>query len=214
MIANIPIPLPDQCLDSLVAAGWRDNGNRLSLHSWIMQVLGVRFNSALARGARQAFDALCGAGYRNPNELAEAHTHLPLFRPFARPWRIPTRARSGGCPTVSSLVIVLAASDTARIRQDRWYCAACARSDFACHGYGYARRVHQVIGVEYCPIHEVPLLRPRVTSRGAFPNFGLLQSPAELSEPSEWTARAGRPTRKYKFSSASESSSLPLSMDH
>ena len=188
MIANIPMALPDQCLDSLLATAWKDNGSSLSPYASITNALGRQFNTALAGGVHRAFEALCGAGYGNSRELAVAHTYLPLFRPFASPQAYEFALDRAVAGTPSSIARILTAFDTARIRQARWYCPACARSDFARHGFGYARRVHQVVGVDFCPIHEDPLFRLRATSRAALPNCGLLLSPDDFVEPVEWTA--------------------------
>ena len=189
MMANVPTPLPDQCLDSLAASAWKDNGGALTVRSSIWETLGRAPDdvSALSGGVRSAYDCLRGAGYGSAVELLEAHAYLPLFRPFANPRAYEAARESIASGRDSGIVRILAAFGTARIRPARWYCIECAKGDLARSGCAYARRVHQVVGVDYCPIHEVPLFRPRAEKRAAPSEYGLLLSEAELGEPTDWT---------------------------
>lgn len=52
---------------------------------------------------------------------------------------------------------ILSRSALLHINLRAYFCRVCANEDLAQHGYSYWRRVHQVVGIYYCPMHGVPL---------------------------------------------------------
>ena len=84
MLTDVRLPVPDQTIESLVAATWLRN----PWPTW-EEAAAIVFGSAKTKsrrlvhgGWREAYAALDGAGYSTPDELVAAHSYLPLFQPF------------------------------------------------------------------------------------------------------------------------------------
>lgn len=184
-IANIPLALPDQCLESLLAVVWKENGTACALRESIARHLNGSFKLHFVSlgGGLKVFKYLEGAGYRTASDFLEAHTYLPLFRPFSNPRTYQATLEQSVAGRYVSLSGTLGALDRPCVKSARWYCAACAEDDFARRGFGYARRVHQVLGVDVCPAHGEPLFRPRLASSSAPGAYGLLLTPADFAHP-------------------------------
>lgn len=190
MIPNVPWALPDQCIDSLATVFWLKNGDSQPLRSALNRSFGIQrpIRSAVGGGGRQ-LEAMSIVGYASPLEFLAAHSYLPLFKPFAAPTAYAVACESLVAGRANLVSRQLAAFDTARVRPSRWYCEECARLDLSVRGYAYARRVHQVVGVDACPMHGLALLRPRLKKDAVWSEFGVILSLAELANPIATTDR-------------------------
>ena len=104
-------------------------------------------------------DALLAAlppqhGY-TADRLIDAHTLLPFYSPFSaakRVKRLRGAMRDDGKAIHMSIGLM-----AGRIRPPRWLrsCPECDREDTMRYGEPYWHRLHQLAGVEVCPIHNV-----------------------------------------------------------
>lgn len=75
-----------------------------------------------------------------------------------------------------------------QIRKERlWYCPACVTEDFRAYGETYWRRLHQMPGVSYCPVHRIRLcesgLPVKETNYRIFPaSYVLIHMPEETRD--------------------------------
>lgn len=99
--------------------------------------------------------------------LIDEHTTLPFYEPFLPAGRaIAVRAamRGGGRGSSVHLMLGLMAG---RVPAPRWlrFCPACERENIRDHGEPSWQRLHQIAGVEVCPVHEMFLNEDRRARR-------------------------------------------------
>lgn len=100
-------------------------------------------------------------------EIAENHTHLPLYTPFLD--NSTNTAALNAMLGSGNIHLIIGAGPSRVVRPRRLrLCPHCVRQDRAEHGRAFWHRVHQAPGVLYCPFHKVPLWRSNVdTARAA-----------------------------------------------
>jgi len=92
------------------------------------------------------------------DELIEKTTILPLMRPFlplAKLHSVEAAMKYGGTAS-PSLLLTLHRERMIAPRAYR-FCEKCADEDLRRYGFSWWRRIHQVRGVECCPVHKQPL---------------------------------------------------------
>lgn len=153
MFITQPIPHPDQTIESLVAAIWMRN----PMPSWDATVgrvfgnISTKINHVVHNGWGNAFKVLQTLGYQTQNELINAHSYFPLYRPFVTDTIYQSLAgesprwRTGHLPPIIPTRIVHT--------EEYQYCPSCVKIETATRGYAYAHRSHQVLGVNVCAIH-------------------------------------------------------------
>jgi hypothetical protein len=158
MLTDVRLPVPDQTIESLVAATWLRN----PWPTW-EEAAAIVFGSAKTKsrrlvhgGWREAYAALDGAGYSTPDELVAAHSYLPLFQPFMEV-AIYERLRSA---LVEGQVARLSALSRSRVLAAGpvRFCPQCAAREIAKSGYAVAHRSNQISGVAACSEHGAGLV--------------------------------------------------------
>lgn len=158
MLIDVRIPVPDQTIESLVAATWLRN----PWPTW-EEAAAIVFGSAKTKsqrlvhgGWREAFTALDGVGYSCPDELVAAHSYLPLFQPFMEAATYE-RLRLA---LVEGHVARLSALSRSRVLTGGpvRFCPLCSAREIAKSGYAVAHRSNQVSGVVACSEHGVGLI--------------------------------------------------------
>lgn len=100
------------------------------------------------------------------DQLIDSHTLLPFYDPFLPPERVASIREamkgSGGLKIHGSAGIV-----PSSIRLPNWlrFCPICVQEDKKRYGAKYWHRLHQVPGVEVCPIHLFSLENSSVQAR-------------------------------------------------
>lgn len=171
---NIPYPLPDELVCSVIARAQR----RLGIH-------GPKFaNEYLLKNrniiATPDLPAQLGLFSRQleyqtvtPTDLAYKHTLLPLYAPFITEER---RLKSlqwmeGKCRGNVHFITGCAASRLHKLEFMR-YCPHCAQEQIEEHGEAYWARHHQIPSLDHCIKHQTPLrsIKRRVqkTNRHSF----------------------------------------------
>lgn len=168
MLTDVPLPVRDQTIDSLVAATWLRN----PISNWgaaTSAVFGQKrrkeSRGILQAGWRNAFVTLDGAGYSTPNELLAAHSYLPLYQPFMRV-KLYEDLRS---LLLNGELVRLTAMTRTRVLTAGpvRYCPLCAAKEVLQSGYAVAHRSNQISGVMTCSEHGVGLISFAPTGRFA-----------------------------------------------
>jgi len=206
----IPYPQPDQTLASLLALTWVRNGMNVTqfLHaanvSWTF-----KYDVSFPHKVKFCYDWLGNVGLASPQKLIANHCYIPAIRPFFDPTRYemlmlyvlgthPIRNRHA-FPT----------QIIRRPEQTLHFCAACVEYELSLLGYAYAHRTHQVIGVELCPTHRIPLGCVAPVKHEPVAKYGVLFDRPLRITPSQTTfgdVAAKRPEAWLRFAEWVESS--------
>ncbi|KAM3109119.1 TnsD family Tn7-like transposition protein [Phormidesmis sp. 146-33] len=100
------------------------------------------------------------------DQLIDKHTLLPFYSPFLPPERvmkIRTGMKEAGGLTIHSLAGIV----PSRIRVPNWlrFCPLCLEDDKKRYGEIYWHRLHQLPGVEVCPLHQAFLENSNAPAR-------------------------------------------------
>ncbi|MFL5628670.1 MAG: TnsD family transposase [Ktedonobacteraceae bacterium] len=88
--------------------------------------------------------------------IIDEHTLLPFFAPFLPPER-HIRLRQDMCSSNGPAIHMLAGLMASHVPLPQWlrFCPRCVEEDRRRFGECYWHRIHQVPGVEICPLHKV-----------------------------------------------------------
>ena len=176
MLSLFPEPFPDELLYSICARFWRrlryPNGRRVShrlagtLHSLSVVDLPTR----LGHLADSIPDPSLTA-----DRLIQRHTLFPLYAPFQTPTQRQLLRRdmlANGGPRIHFRAGIMAG----RVRPPSYlrYCPRCDRVNMQQHGELYWQRLHQVPGVEVCPLHRCWLQFSSVRRRDRFHRYSFV----------------------------------------
>lgn len=159
ILSNLPLPLPDQTFDSLVAMVGIQNGLRVGSES-LRVILGsasIKTDRLFHVGTFRAYEALQGSVYDSYEEFIAKHTFLPLFKPFIPEKTYRRIEKDLKSDTVGGLSNVLASDSAPRQRHAYRYCVHCAENSIQARGFAYAQRTHQIPGVDFCYEHGTVL---------------------------------------------------------
>jgi hypothetical protein len=203
MLHSFPVPCPDELFYSLMAR-FADRYNYPSHKTVLRETFGpttvvatVEFPSRLAAFTTQ----LPAAHPCAKPDLIEKHTLLPWYAPFLPKDRVNRLRRAmlgnGGCG--ASALVGLQASRV-RVPKMLRYCPQCFSEDWNAGLEMYWRRLHQLTGIDTCPIHKVFLEASAVqrlgrVTRHAFvvPGGDLWQNPSRaLTKTDEPVLRVAR----------------------
>jgi hypothetical protein len=157
MIGHFPTPYPDELFYS-ICARFQDRSRYAN-----KQYVGLELFGAEAAAA--AVDLPCRLNFLINNlprghrwtvsRIIDEHTLFPYFRPFLSPERISRVNVSMRGRGIFAAKIASGSAATS-IRSPDWlrYCPKCSEEDKKSCGEPYWRRLHQVPGVEVCPIHH------------------------------------------------------------
>ncbi|MER2493093.1 TnsD family Tn7-like transposition protein [Catenovulum sediminis] len=97
-------------------------------------------------------------------ELAEKHTLLPLFKPFIPEQRYKQLVDDLAYSRKSTFTY-RSGFNASVVQYPKFYkvCPQCFQQQKAKLGYAYAQRVLQCPGVEFCPIHGLPLTETEIS---------------------------------------------------
>src|SRR5215213_2460951 len=158
MIGYFPTPYPDELLYS-VCARHQDRAqyqNKL----WV----GLELFGEVKAGA--AVDLPCHLNFLIENlprghrwtveRLIDEHTLFPYFRPFLSPQRVNRVNESmRGSGSLIAKIASGSAATSIRLANRLRYCPKCSDEDTKLQRELYWHRLHQVPGVEVCPVHHV-----------------------------------------------------------
>jgi len=169
MIALIPRLYPDELVYSFCARYHERMGyrSRESTGRDLFGKTGARV--AVAFDFPSALRTLTKAPYwrhwKTVDQLIDCHTLLPFYAPFVsshklRQIRASMAADEGGA--IHARLGVL----THHIRSENFrYCAMCVESDRATFRQTYWHRLHQLPGIDVCPIHKIFLSESSLATR-------------------------------------------------
>jgi hypothetical protein len=149
---NVRQPLPDQTLESLVAVSTLWNGDPVSSgdHSVLRRMRGFWPPNLMS-----LYMLLGRHWFGSATTLLERHGYVVLLKPFVEHQAydgLSTDILLGRCSKTSQLI-----TTKKEVRAALHFCPACAESELTAHGYAYAHRAHQVVGVEVCTLHGLGL---------------------------------------------------------
>ncbi|MBW4522818.1 MAG: TnsD family transposase [Scytolyngbya sp. HA4215-MV1] len=168
MIGCFPNPYPDELLYS-VCARYHDRMMYFgSGHTTIQELFGSSSGVTIDLPTRLAYlTTALPPGHRyTVDYLLDKHTLLPFYSPFLTTERVEC-LRSSMQGNNGSAVHKIAGITPSNIRTPNKlrYCLVCAESNRKEYGEFYWHRLHQLPGIEVCPIHEVFLQESNVYMR-------------------------------------------------
>jgi len=158
MLGNFPDPYPDELLYSACAR----YSDRVQIpdHRNLMKRLFDDPGFMPTVDLQNNLDALIAAlppGHQySADILIDYHTLFPFYAPFLREpnyARIRQNMRGSDCRTTQLQAGIITGGVSAPDRMRT--CPACDQEDHRNYGETYWHRLHQLAGVEVCPIHEV-----------------------------------------------------------
>lgn len=191
MIGFFPDPYPDELLYS-VCARYSARVRYPSRTYVVQELFGANATAVIDLPCRLAdFVSVLPQGHRyTVKRLIDEHTLLPFYSPFLPPERV-NRIRESMSGFNDSQVHACSGILASLISSLDWlrFCPLCTQENIQKFGEIYWHRLHQLPGVEVCPIHHV-----------------FLESSA---------AKARNRTKNYEFVSANEAikAMLPRSLD-
>jgi hypothetical protein len=164
MIPCFPDPYPDELLYS-ICARYYERVQYPSVRSVIQELFGNKnasVNIDLPSYLNHLVANLQPNDYYTVDSIINNHTLLPLYRPFCPEERIKIAQKdmrgNNGSLIYSRLGLLVS------IRQNRLrWCPRCADEDKNQFGEHYWHRLHQVPGVEVCPVHAIFLKESNVS---------------------------------------------------
>jgi len=168
MIAYFPPAYPDELLYSICARCFDRVGYR-SKQALVQELFGTRTILAcieLPSHLDTLIAALPAGHHYTADQLIDDHTLLPFYGPFlppARLYRIRQHMRGNKGPMIHTRAGIMAS----RVPLPRWlrFCPLCLQEDQKEFGECYWHRIHQVPGVEVCPIHKVYLQKSTIPAQ-------------------------------------------------
>jgi hypothetical protein len=193
MIATLPIPYPDELFYSLCAR-YCDRMHYPSKRSATRELFGTG-NVIASVGLPSHIDDFVAALPQEhrftADNLIDSHTLLPFYAPFLLPERLhrlrqDMHGRNG--PAIFMRIGLMAG----RVSPPEWLrlCPLCVEEDQKEFGESYWHRVHQISGVEVCPIHQVYLYHSSVRARNVQTRYEFVSAecsirPLHLPSPTE-----------------------------
>ena len=196
MIAHFPEPYEDELLFSVLAR-FAERMAYPALYTPLVELFGVRHGIPaveLPNKLDQLVSALPPGSIHTTQSFIEENTLLPLYAPFlpTRGYELIIANMKGGDIRTTQLRSGISAG---RVKPPEFFrtCSVCDEQSIAANGETYWRRLHQVQGVELCPIHGVFLENTSIRFRGAGRRDALISAQA---------ARRAAIGRKVDFQSA------------
>lgn len=178
MLANIPLPQPDQTIESYVAHIFLGSSQSNWKHM-MEECFGrptVKLGKNYFMGLDKFMQTSVGQLFSDNEELIKKHTFTSFFLPFlsadkrAYLFEKLTQKYPGG------LNNTLGINSTPIIRNELWFCPHCIKAELKSLGYAYAHRTHQIISVNACPTHGEPLGPLKNNSPQLFSFRGIINS--------------------------------------
>ncbi|MBD1847742.1 TniQ family protein [Cyanobacteria bacterium FACHB-63] len=187
MIGCFPDPYPDELLYSICA---RYHDRMMYFNSGYMtiqELFGSNSGVTIDLPTRLAYlTTALPPGHRyTVDYLIDRHTLFPFYSPFLTIERVE-RIRSDMQGNDGSAIHKIAGITPSSIRMPNRlrYCLFCAESDKKKYGEFYWHRLHQLPGIEVCPIHEVFLEESNIPMRNRLNTQVLVSAERGVSETS------------------------------
>lgn len=168
MIPFLPTPHNDELLYSVLGRYhiWSCN---FSPKDTVYDLFGKMSASAvidLPNNLQKISEQLSKGTVNNPERLIHYHTLFSLYKPFLPKERVYELINKMKCGRDVHTTIGVMASSISSFKFLR-FCPECFIEDCLKHGEPYWHRIHQVPGVEICPIHHMFILDTKIktTSR-------------------------------------------------
>jgi TniQ len=188
MIGTLPSPYPGELLYSLCAR-YCDRMQYPSKRSVVQDLFGTRNVIAsvwLPSRLNEFVAALAPGHHSSADDLIDNHTLLPFYAPFVLPERLrqlrqDMHGRNG--PGIHMRLGIMAS----RVPLPQWLrlCPQCVEDDRKQYSECYWHRVHQVPGVEVCPIHETRLQNSSVRARSVKTRYEFVPAERALLTPGQ-----------------------------
>jgi hypothetical protein len=157
MIGSFPTPYPDELLYS-ICARFSDRVSYVNSKATLVELFGAATASAvvdLPNRLNHLAAALPRGTSLTVERLINQFTLFPFFTAFLPPERVQLfrgdmATSSGSSAHMRAGVMASSIPVPAFLR----FCPACKRKDEECYGETYWHRLHQLPGVEVCPIHQ------------------------------------------------------------
>lgn len=160
LLGFFPTPYPDELLYSIIAR-FRVRAAILSPKMVMEDVFNSRTATAIVdlpcNVKRLCFNLPVGSIF-TPEYFIEKHTLFPLYKPFAyqeRAQKVYSAMLGHYGGSIHSLFGTIAS--TVKYPIYLKFCPMCWEEEQKKYGEGYWHRLHQVPGVEVCPVHQVLL---------------------------------------------------------
>jgi hypothetical protein len=185
MISTLPTLYPEELLYSLCAR-YCDRMEYPSLRSVIQELFGntnVIASVDLPSHIDNFVAALPPGHHYTVDKLIDNHTLLPFYGPFLPPDRLSRLRddmRGSGGPAIHMRAGIMAC----HIPLPEWlrFCSLCVVEDRKRFGEAFWHRVHQVPGVEVCPLHEILLQNSKAPARNVITRYEFISAERALKE--------------------------------
>lgn len=163
MLPFFPVPYPDELFYSVLARYhiWSRN---ISIKDTINDLYGSKTASAVIdfpMKLKSISHQLPDVTSNKPEEFIKRNTLFPLYKPFlpqARINKLTNNMINGGVVHTTIGVCASSISYPLFLR----YCPICLEKDNLQYGEPYWHRIHQVPGVEICPLHQTNLVNSEI----------------------------------------------------
>ena len=168
MIAFFPDPYPDELLYS-ICARYSDRmqyGNKEYTNQELFGSRGITTSVDLPSHLSYLLSVLPSGHCYTVDRLIDAHTLLPFYSPFL-PFERVNRIREDMQTGNSSALHKCSGITPSSVRSPNWFrfCPLCTEEDEKQFGERYWHRLHQITGVEVCPIHNIFLENSNAPAR-------------------------------------------------
>ena len=191
MITIVPLPQTDQTLESLYAHTCLCNvskTNQATL-SALFGCSAIDFRSLTHKGVSRFFQVTGGMGYPAPKILLESHCYIPVYKGSLSPYEYSQQLARILDDRGASLN--LRASSGTLVSSQVNFCPKCVETDLDIRNIAYARRSHQIVGVQVCNFHAVPLQTLDKSKSDWYSHRGLL-IPRGENKNCSWTLKLNR----------------------
>jgi hypothetical protein len=180
MIGFFPDPYPDELLYSVCARfSYRTKylGNKAYT---LKELFGNRCATAtiaLPCHLEHLVSVLPPGHSYTVERLINYNTLLPFYRPFLPPERV-MRLQEMMRGASSQAAHLISGTTPSSIRSPNWlrFCPICTEDDKKRLGEGYWHRLHQLPGVEVCPIHKVFLENSNASARNRLDHYKFISA--------------------------------------
>ena len=155
----LPVLYPDECIYSLVARYSARLGYPVR-QTVMRQLFGSPFvHATLDFPTRLAlFASVCPSGETyTADDIIDVHTQFRLFQPFLCEEQVQ-QLRTAMIVENSSIIpsqVLSIRRGSVTVPETFRFCPKCAKNDRQVQGECYWHRLHQIPGMEVCPVHEV-----------------------------------------------------------
>jgi hypothetical protein len=185
MIGNWPDPHPDELFYS-ICARFSERVRYSSKRSVVAELFGTAHAIAcVSLPSHLGYLVSQLSPHRNydVNRIIDRHTLLPYFAPFLPPER-HNRLRQDMCGNNGPALHMRAGLMASRVPLPQWlrFCPQCVEEDRRRFGECYWHRIHQVPGIEICPLHTSWLKNSSAPARNMQTRYEFVSAECAVQE--------------------------------